>query len=204
MVCCPPGSSVHGIPQARILEWVAISFSRGSSWPRDQIYVSYIGRWILYHWATREAWWAQYLSEWMKEQMNDWRFGAKAEDKQLEKIFLKNQWDIHYIPISIGQKFEYGLAGSFGLDSLTRLQSRCWVEKVSSWDSSGRWSSSQVTPVAVGRTEFLLRCWPGGFSAGCQPEATSIPCRMAPSIRHLTTWQLALSGFIRRAREGEE
>ena len=36
----PPGSSVHGILQARILEWVAISFSRGSSWPRDRIHIS--------------------------------------------------------------------------------------------------------------------------------------------------------------------
>ena len=36
MDCSPPGSSVHGISQARILEWVAISFSRGSSQPRDQ------------------------------------------------------------------------------------------------------------------------------------------------------------------------
>ena len=35
MDCSPPGSSVHGILQARILEWVAITFSRGSSWPRD-------------------------------------------------------------------------------------------------------------------------------------------------------------------------
>ena len=35
MDCSPPGSSVHGILQARILEWVAISFSRGSSQPRD-------------------------------------------------------------------------------------------------------------------------------------------------------------------------
>ena len=38
----PPSSSVHGIVQARILEWVAISFSRGSSWPRDGIRVSYV------------------------------------------------------------------------------------------------------------------------------------------------------------------
>ena len=38
----PPGSSVHGIFQARILEWVAISFSRGSSWPRDRAQVSCI------------------------------------------------------------------------------------------------------------------------------------------------------------------
>ena len=35
MDCSPPGSSVHGIVQARILEWVAVSFSRGSSQPRD-------------------------------------------------------------------------------------------------------------------------------------------------------------------------
>ena len=40
--CSPSGSSVHGILQARILEWVAISFSRGSSRPRDQTQVSHI------------------------------------------------------------------------------------------------------------------------------------------------------------------
>ena len=50
------GYSVRGISQARILEWVAtIPFSRESSQPRDQTHVSCIGRWILYHWATREA-----------------------------------------------------------------------------------------------------------------------------------------------------
>ena len=53
--CSPPGSSVHGFFQARILQWVAISFSKGSSWPRDQTCVSCIGRQILYHWATWEA-----------------------------------------------------------------------------------------------------------------------------------------------------
>ena len=62
--CNPPGSSVHGILQARILEWVAISFSRGSSWPRDGSQVSYIGRQIFYHWATRfycTAKWVSYM-----------------------------------------------------------------------------------------------------------------------------------------------
>ena len=44
MGCSPPGSSVHGILQARILEWVAISLSRGSFWPRDQIQVWSAGR----------------------------------------------------------------------------------------------------------------------------------------------------------------
>ena len=42
MNCSPPGSSVHGIPQARIVEWVAISFSRESSWPRCWISISCI------------------------------------------------------------------------------------------------------------------------------------------------------------------
>ena len=54
----PPGSSVHGILPARILEWVAIPSSRESSWPGDQILISCIscfGRDILYHWATWEA-----------------------------------------------------------------------------------------------------------------------------------------------------
>ena len=58
VACSPPGSSVHGIPQASILEWVAISSSMGSSQPRDQTHVSYmscIGRWILYISATWEA-----------------------------------------------------------------------------------------------------------------------------------------------------
>ena len=52
MNCSPPGSSVFRILQARILEWVAISFSTGSSWPRYRTHVSYIssnGRWVLYH-----------------------------------------------------------------------------------------------------------------------------------------------------------
>ena len=49
MNCSPPGSSVHGILQAGTLEWVAISSSRGSSRPRDQIYISCNGRWIHYH-----------------------------------------------------------------------------------------------------------------------------------------------------------
>ena len=55
MDCNPPGSSVHRIFQARILDWVAVSFSDGSSRPRDWTLVSYIGRQVLYHWATWEA-----------------------------------------------------------------------------------------------------------------------------------------------------
>ena len=55
MNCSPPGSSVHRILQARILEWVAMPSSRESSPPRDQTHISFIGRWILYHRATCEG-----------------------------------------------------------------------------------------------------------------------------------------------------
>ena len=58
MDCSLPGSSVHGISQTRILEWVAIPFSRRSSQPRIQTHISCIAcisRQVLYHWATWEA-----------------------------------------------------------------------------------------------------------------------------------------------------
>ena len=55
MDCSPPGFSVHGIFQARVLEWVAISFSTGSSQPRDRTWVSCIAGRHFTLWATREA-----------------------------------------------------------------------------------------------------------------------------------------------------
>ena len=55
MDCSLPGSSVHGILQARILEWVAISFSRESSWSGDQTYVSCIAGRLFTNLARREA-----------------------------------------------------------------------------------------------------------------------------------------------------
>ena len=53
--CSWPGSSAHGILQARMLEWVAMPFSRGSSWPRDWTWVSCVAGRFLTIWATREA-----------------------------------------------------------------------------------------------------------------------------------------------------
>ena len=53
--CSLPGSSVHGILQVRILEWVAISFFRGSSRLRNQTRVSCIAGRFFTNWATREA-----------------------------------------------------------------------------------------------------------------------------------------------------
>ena len=58
MDCSPPGSSVHGILQARILEWVVMSSSRGSSRPSDGTHVSYIscfGRQVLYYLGSPQS-----------------------------------------------------------------------------------------------------------------------------------------------------
>ena len=54
-LCNPMDYTVHGILQARILEWVTFPFSRGSSQPRDWIYVSWMAGGFFTSWATREA-----------------------------------------------------------------------------------------------------------------------------------------------------
>ena len=64
MDCSLPGSSIHGIILARILEWIACSFSRGSSQSCDWTHVYshlLLGRQILYHWATGQAYFSMYV-----------------------------------------------------------------------------------------------------------------------------------------------
>ena len=61
MDCSPPGSSVHGILQARILEWVAISFSRGSSQTTDGTRVSWIAGRFFIVWASRGAYYYWFI-----------------------------------------------------------------------------------------------------------------------------------------------
>ena len=65
--CSLPGSSVHGISQARILEWAAISFSRGSFLPRDWIHISCISGGFFTNWATREACSSSWLSQMIRK-----------------------------------------------------------------------------------------------------------------------------------------
>ena len=75
----PPGSSVHGILQARILEWVAIPFSRESSRPSDQTQVSYIAGSFFTIWATREA---------CKQTL----YGTKEGLNSIAKILMALKW----------------------------------------------------------------------------------------------------------------
>ena len=91
MDCSLPGSTVHGIILVRILEWVIISFSKGSSWPRDRtcMFCGFcIGRQILYHWmgdATKEIYFFLTPSRILKS--SAWLWGRKwLVDQQTELL----------------------------------------------------------------------------------------------------------------------
>ena len=73
--------------QARILEWVAISFSRGSSWPRNQTCSPCIGRRILYHWAT----WAAPIIHWNQPTVLNSAPDRKWEDTE-PATWVLGQW----------------------------------------------------------------------------------------------------------------
>ena len=85
MDCSPPGSSVHVILQARILEWVAIPFSRRSSWPKGWTWASHVACKFLTFWATGEA------------LTLDW-----AADQRWLHLFGTKKWTLSSTVISLG------------------------------------------------------------------------------------------------------
>ena len=101
IICHLPGSSIHGIFQARILEWVAISYSRGSSLSRDRTCVSCIsciGRHVLYHGTTWETPINDYNNkrkscEW-NEQLDPWHWGLMCMQEENQYLII---YYIHFI-----------------------------------------------------------------------------------------------------------
>ena len=109
----PPGPSVHGILQVRILEWVAISFCRGSSQPRDWIWVAHFVSRLFTDWTTRED---QCYCSRMLEKMKDvlrytqfihnskwthishFKFDMKAHYSEVDDNLCqaKLKWSFHY------------------------------------------------------------------------------------------------------------
>ena len=93
----PVDYTVHGIPQARIPEWVAFPFSRGSSQPRDRIQVSYITGGFFTSWATREALEARGTPN------NDWVFSESQVEWGLRSRIIWwcrgywYSWSIHFL-----------------------------------------------------------------------------------------------------------
>ena len=85
--CSLPGSSVHGILQARILKWVAIPFSRGSSWPRDLTQVSYIASRFLYCLSHQEmVVWALFGIALLWDWNENWPFPVLLATAELSKF----------------------------------------------------------------------------------------------------------------------
>ena len=85
----PPGSSVHGILQARILEWIAMPSSRGSSQPRDWTRVSHIVGRFFTIWATREALSCQLEAIIMKCRARNWLSGGEGWEKRASYSYEK-------------------------------------------------------------------------------------------------------------------
>ena len=103
MDCSPPGSSVHAILQAKILERVAIAFPRGSFPPRDWTWVSCIAGRFFTVWATREAhpcqWWAWSVAISFS---NAWKWKVKVKSLSHVQI-LATPWTAAYqAPPSMG------------------------------------------------------------------------------------------------------
>ena len=103
MDCRLPGSSVHGILQARILEWLAMPFSRGSTWPRDQTLVSHIAGRFFTIWATQETWYKPYLELSVKQIQGkqDW-VGQIQEWKKKRKFKSHHEWEIGEVTVPMG------------------------------------------------------------------------------------------------------
>ena len=109
--CSLPGSSVHRIFQARILEWVAVSFSRGSSQPRDRTLVSHvscIGRWDLYHCVTWEALYYSIISEFQvregQKMLADWSSSTEHSGSLAQWPVLSFSWPKLYLIDTSGFK----------------------------------------------------------------------------------------------------
>ena len=101
MICGPPGSSVHGISQASILEWVAISFCKGSFQPRDQIRVPCIGRQIFYCWVTREA-----LTRILLSNKKWWILINTKTCMSLKEMVLKPWWNHNWSLLFVWNFFQ--------------------------------------------------------------------------------------------------
>ena len=121
MDCRSPGSSAHGLPQARVLEWVAVFFYRGSSRPRDWACVDCIGRRILYHWATN----------WREVQSNMTDVFIRRENRNTGTYRVNAMWKTRYrgrIPCDTDTDTEYhSNRGRIPCDDRGRDWSNAWA-----------------------------------------------------------------------------
>ena len=166
MDCSLPGSSVHGILQARILEWVAFPFSRDSSQPRDQIQVSHIVGGFLTIWATR---------------------------KEIAIVFLKINWSSRTMT-SLGTAFSAPGACPLAFPRRAAQGSQLWdVVHCSSWPLMLLvwWT---VTEMTGGSFPFCHRCREEGEDGFITSGSFLSLLRAHPSPRMCSPFQLGRSG----------
>ena len=125
MDCSAPGSSVHGILQVRKLEWAAVPFSKGSSWPRDWTQVSCIAGRFFIIWATRENNTAQNntLTQMWFEHWNFWS-GVKMHypcQEAFRAIFRSNQLKLRSNILALDLRGNQGLKNFFIVDRISLL-----------------------------------------------------------------------------------
>ena len=144
------GSSVHGLLQTRILEWVAISFSRGTSQPRDRTWVCCIAGRLFTVWATREALLLKKKKKWSKNLAGTFprpilqHTWVRWEEKTKHKIFLEVYTQIAYFKrIGMKSRDDSPLLQSFypsirlRIDNpsvIIQLNNQCSILMSSKWD----------------------------------------------------------------------
>ena len=99
MNCSPPGSSLHGILQAWILEWVAISFTKGSSGSRNQTRVSCIGRWIFLPLSHQGS--TSYIYFQLIKEMTFFIQGVEEPSESLTEFPNRCLWQFHFFMLII-------------------------------------------------------------------------------------------------------
>ena len=111
--CSPPGFSVHGILQAKILQWVAIPSSRGSSQPRDQIQVSHIAGRFFIVWATWFFIVSEYLKISMCFKMEKYQSKSSLKKKKRKEIFIRSPTPAKNLGLGSLNSPSLGSLGSF-------------------------------------------------------------------------------------------
>ena len=192
MDCSLPGISVHGIFQARILEWVAISYSRGSSWPKDRTHIScasYTGRWILYHCS---AWEAQILLAPSKLHMFKGN-GLKKKKTSIQRSFITTfflsspgsyPWTKLGAPKLEGNSFfrykvrtDYFQYPFYFFNLLKFLEAEKSTRQLSHFSESTRTQSWSRMQIKIIRWLFPgARCYRQGLLHGCVTSAITLTC----------------------------
>ena len=153
MDCSPPGSSVHGISQVRILEWIAISFSRGSSLIKDWTCVSCISRQILYQGIGQPLDWVLSLFQSLLQLLSLWKAASLASSSKILILLLGDAVSPGNCLKNSGSHHLWFHHSFLGRDTSTQLSleapgdTRCWphlLPRVNGDGENDEWTSHSL------------------------------------------------------------